>query len=276
MIKNKRILITGMAGSIGSELMRQLAPNNKIFGIDTNETGIFDLIEEHQLKGQWVYGRIGDVRDMNTVNDVFSDFKPEIVIHAAALKHVKPNEDYPLEAIQTNVIGTYNVIYCAKKWQTKRFVFISTDKVVNANSIMGGTKKLGEIMARNNGFVAVRFGNVMGSRGSVIPFWQNQIEKGGPITVTDERMERYFMDIPEACSLVLYAAEHGKAGETWVLDMGERVNVLELARKIIKETKKDIKIKMIGIRPGETLSERLMTEEEEKTATKRGRFNIIK
>lgn len=265
-----------MAGSIGSELMCQLAPNNKIFGIDTNETGIFDLIEEHQLKGEWVYGRIGDVRDMNTVNDVFSDFKPEIVIHAAALKHVKPNEDYPLEAIQTNVIGTYNVIYCAKKWQTKRFVFISTDKVVNANSIMGGTKKLGEIMARNQGFVAVRFGNVMGSRGSVIPFWQKQIEKGDPITVTDERMERYFMDIPEACSLVLYAAEHGKPGETWVLDMGERVNVLELARKIIKETKKDIKIKMIGIRPGETLSERLMTEEEEKTATKRGRFNIIK
>jgi FlaA1/EpsC-like NDP-sugar epimerase len=255
--------------------MRQLAPLNKIFGIDSNETGIFDLMEEHQLKGQWVYGRVGDVRDTKTLEDVFSDFKPEIVIHAAALKHVKPNEDYPLEAIQTNVIGTYNVIFYAKKYLVKKFIFISTDKVVNANSIMGATKKLGEIMARNQGYTAVRFGNVMGSRGSVLPFWENQINKGDPITVTDERMERYFMSIPDAVKLVIQAMEMGRGGETIILSMGKPVKIIDLAHKLIRELKSDTKIKMIGIRPGETLGERLMSEEEKKIAKKKGKFYII-
>lgn len=269
-----RILITGMAGSIGSELMRQLAPKHKIFGIDNNETGIFDLCEEHQLKGQWVYGRVGDIRNLATVEDVYSDFRPEMVIHAAALKHVKPNEDYPIEAIQTNVLGTYNVLQCAKRWEVKKFVFISTDKVVNANSVMGQTKRLGETLVRNSGkgFIAVRFGNVMGSRGSVLPFWESQVKKGDPITITDIRMKRFFMSIPEACELVIKAMDIGKGGETIILDMGKLINIVDLKKKLYGS----YPVKIIGMRPGETLDEKLMTAEEQTKAVKKGRFWIIR
>ncbi len=275
-MRNKRILVTGGAGSIGSELVRQLAPGNKIFILDFNETGAFDLAEELKQDGHWVEARIGDVRDKATVQDLFEDFKPQYVFHAAAYKHVTPMEKYPLEAIQTNVIGTFNVMSEAKRWEClEKFVFISTDKVVHSNSIMGQTKRLGETMVRNQGekFVAVRFGNVMGSRGSVIPLWQNQMNRGKPITVTDERMTRFFMTIPEACELVIEAAETGKGGECIILDMGQPVNVLELAKKILG---KDGEIKMIGIRPGETLDEKLMTLEEEKVAVKTGKFYVIK
>lgn len=271
MVKNKNILITGLGGSIGSELTRQLAKHNRIFGLDNNETSLFDLCEELQLKGQWVYGRVGDVRDMETVHDVFSDFKPDIVIHAAALKHVKPNESYPIEAIQTNVLGTYNVLHQAKNFKVKQFIFISTDKVVNANSVMGQTKKLGETMVRNAGYTAVRFGNVMNSRGSVLPFWAEQVKRGDPITITDKRMKRYFMSIPEACSLVIQAMKIGKGGETIVLDMGELKNILDVKESLYPK----YPVRYIGIRPGETLDEKLMTQEEELTAKKQGRFYII-
>jgi len=266
-----KILVTGGAGSIGSELVRQLAPKNKIFVLDTNETGMFDLCEELQLKGLWVNGRVGDVRDMTTVEDVFSDLKPDKVIHAAALKHVKPNEDYPLDAIQTNVIGTYNVIHTAQRWNVKNFVFISTDKVVNANSIMGQTKRLGETMARNAGYTAVRFGNVMGSRGSVIPFWQSQVDKGDPITVTDSRMKRYFMSVPDACTLVIEAMNLNLKGKTIILDMGKSKKITDLA----KELHPNHPIKIIGIRKGETLEEKLMTSEEELSAKKKEKFYVI-
>lgn len=266
-----KILITGGAGSIGSELVRQLAPDNKIFILDSNETGMFDLCEELQLKGLWVHGRVGDVRDMRTVEDMFSDFKPDTVIHAAALKHVKPNEDYPIEAIQTNVIGTYNVLHTAKRWKVKQFVFISTDKVVNANSVMGQTKKLGETMVRNAGYIAVRFGNVMGSRGSVIPFWAEQVRRGDPITITDPNMKRYFMSIPEACGLVIKAMEIGKPGQTVVLNMGKLKSIMELK----EELHPGYPTKIIGIRPGETLEEKLMTQEEELKAQTIDNFYVI-
>lgn len=276
MLKNKRILITGGAGSIGSELVRQLAPSNKIFILDQNETGAFDLREELKQDGHWVHSRTGDVRDKEVVRDVFEDFKPQIVFHAAALKHVTPNQEYPEEAIKTNALGTWNIIAESKRWEClEKFVYISTDKVVNAHSIMGATKLLGEIMVRNQGkgFIAVRFGNVMGSRGSVIPLWQNQKDRGKPLTVTDKRMTRYMMSIPEAVNLVIEAANLGKGGECFILNMGEQVNILDLAEKILN---KKGKIKMIGIRPGETLDEKLMTIEEEKLSRKVGNFFVLK
>lgn len=279
MIKNKRILVTGGAGSIGSELVRQLAVNNKVFILDQNETGTFDLREELKLEGHWVHSRTGDIRDKSTIADVFEDFKPQYVFHAGALKHVTPGEEYPEEMVKTNIIGTLNLIQEAKRWEClEKFVFISTDKVVNAKCIMGITKLCAESIVRRmgKGFVAVRFGNVLGSRGSVIPIWQSQIEKGKPITVTDERMKRYMMTIPEAVNLVIQAGIKGVGGECFILDMGEQVNVLDLAQEILNKSSKKTGIKMIGMRTGETLEEKLMTEEEEKIAIKDGNFYVIK
>ena len=272
-IKNKRILVTGGAGSIGSELVRQLAPQNKIFILDISERA-FVLSQELKQKGYWVEARIGDVRNMDTVQDLFEDFKPQYVFHAAALKHVSPHEHYPYEAIMTNAIGTYNVLHQAKRYEClEKFVYISTDKVVNANSIMGITKKVGEVMVKNRGGIVVRFGNVMGSDGSVIPIWQKQLDEGKDLTITDYRMERFMMTIPEAVGLVIKAAEEGKGGEIRILDMGRKVNLLDLAQAIVKGT--DTKIKTIGIRPGETLSEELMTAEEQERAVKKGNFYIL-
>lgn len=270
-MKNKRILITGGAGSIGSELVRQLSKNNKIYVLDQNESGLFDLTDS--LKGKKVWGRVGDIRDYKTVRDVFEDFKPQIVFNAAALKHVPLMEYTPLEAIQTNVIGHYNLIHVSRIFEcVEKFIYISTDKVVSSNSIMGATKRLGEIITLNQGkgYVVVRFGNVMGSRGSLMTIWQRQADKGEPLNVTDERMERYMMTIPEACELVIKAAEEGKGGETYVMDMGKKYNILELAKQLTGKTK------IIGIRPGETLTEELMFEEEKKRAVKKGKFFIIK
>ena len=275
-MKNKRILITGGAGSIGSELVRQLAPKNKIFILDFNETATFDLTEELKLKGYWVNCRIGDIRDKETIADVFSDFKPQIIFHAAAYKHVTPMEIYPEEAVETNVLGTLNVLRAANRWEcTEKFVYISTDKAINSSSVMGATKKVGEIMVKNKGGIVVRFGNVLGSRGSVIPLWQASINRGEPLNVTHKDMTRFFMTIPEAVELVIEAAEIGKPGSIMIMDMGQPVNILELAKKIIKDSGKDVGIRMIGTRPGETLDEKLMTIEEEKYAKKVGKFWII-
>ena len=272
-IRNKRILITGMGGSIGSELAHQLSRSNKVFGLDISERA-FVLSQELKQQGRWVEARIGDIRDMETVRDLFEDFKPQYVFHAAALKHVSPHEHYPYEAIMTNSIGTYNILHQAKRYEClEKFVYISTDKVVNANSIMGITKKVGEVMVKNRGGIVVRFGNVMGSDGSVIPIWQKQLDEGKDLTITDYRMERFMMTIPEAVSLVIKAAEEGKPGEIRILDMGKKVNLLELAEHIVKGT--DTKIKTIGIRPGETLSEELMTLEEKERAVKKGNFWIL-
>lgn len=277
-MKNKRILVTGGAGSIGSELVRQLAPKNKIFILDNNETETYCLSEELKQKGYWVKPRVGDIRDMETVSDLFEDFKPQVIFHAGAYKHVPPNEIYPLEAIKTNIIGTYNVLHQAKRYEClEQFVYISTDKVVNAQSVMGATKKVGEIMVKNAGGIVVRFGNVMGSRGSAVPIWQRQLDEGKPLTITDERMERYMMTIPQACELVIKAAEEGEGGSIYIMDMGKPVNILETLKQVLaKAGIPDHPIQTIGIRPGETLDEKLMTAEEEQRATKKGNFYIIK
>lgn len=278
-MKNKRILITGGAGSIGSELVRQLVAKNKVFILDINETGMFDLVEEFKHEGYWIHGRVGDIRDEKTLEDVFSDFKPQVVFHAAALKHVTPGEQTPLEYIQTNIIGTYNVIKYAKKWEClEKFVFISTDKAVQSSSIMGATKRVSEIIVRNQGkrFVVVRFGNVLGSRGSVIPLWQKAMDQGKALKVTDERMTRYMMTINEACDLVIQAAEIGIGGEIIILPMGKKVNILELAEKLVKEAQTDTPIDIIGMRPGEQLTETLMTLEEEQVAEQDGKFIVIR
>lgn len=278
-MKNKRILITGGGGSIGSELVRQLSKSNKVFILDFNETATFDLTEELKQKGHWVHCRIGDIRDKETVEDIFCDFKPQIVFHAAAYKHVTPMEWYPIEAIQTNVLGTYNILHASKRHDVEKFVYISTDKVINAKSVMGITKKIGEVMVQNSGkgYVAVRFGNVLGSRGSVIPLWQGQIDRNESLTVTHKDMTRYFMTIPQACELVIEAAEKGKGGEIYILDMGNPINIFNLASEILEKSgRQDLGIKMIGIRPGETLNEKLMTDEEEKIALKEGKFFVIR
>lgn len=279
MIQDKNILVTGGAGSIGSELVRQLAKYNRVFILDFNETSLFDLITEEQQKGHKVYGRVGNVRDEKTLDDVFSDFRPDIVFHAAAYKHVTPMEMYPREAVDTNIIGTLNVIEHAKKYEVKKFVFISTDKAVQSSSIMGASKRVSEIITRNQGqgFVVVRFGNVLGSRGSVVPIWQRQIDQGKKITITDPDMERYMMTIEQACELVIEAAQVGEGGEIMILDMGKKIKILDLAKKILAEAKQDPEaIDIIGLRPGEELSEKLMFEEEEKIAVKSGKFFIIK
>lgn len=271
-MRGRRILITGVAGSIGSELARQLSKDNKVFGIDINESGFFDIQQE-----TGIFGRVGDIKDVETLRDIFSDFKPQVIFHAGAYKHVPLMEEYPIEAIQTNIMGTYNLIAEAKRWECmEKFVFISTDKAVQATSIMGATKRMGEILVKNQGkgFVAVRFGNVLGSRGSVIPIWQKQIDRGQPVTITDERMERYMMTIENACELVIKAGNEGEGGEIFILDMGQPIKVLDLAKQIIGD--RDIVIKTIGLRKGEVLEEQLMFEEEKSRAIKKDNFFIIK
>lgn len=273
-MKNKRILIAGGAGSIGSELARQLAKKNKVYILDINESGVFDIVDEVKKN---IWGRVGDIRNYATVKDVFEDFKPQIVFNCAAYKHVPLMEYTPMEAIKTNVEGHYNLIHIANTWEClEKFVFISTDKVVSSNSIMGATKRLSEIITINKGGIVVRFGNVMDSRGSLLKIWQRQIDSGKKLTVTDDRMERFMMTIPEAVELVAKAANDGKGGEIFVMDMGERVNILKLAKDVLKKAGKEPEIEMIGLRPGETLTEDIMFEEEKSRAIKKGKFYIIK
>ena len=260
-IKNKQILVTGGAGSIGSELVRQLCKENAVYFIDNNETSLFDLYEDLKQSGFTVYARVGDIRDSKIFEEIYAEFRPDLLYHSAALKHVTPSSWSPEEYISTNITGTLNVLKFAMKYKI-RVINISTDKVVHSNSVMGATKKVAEIMTRDAHQVSVRFGNVMGSRGSVLSIWQKQIEEGRPLTVTDERMTRYMMTIPQACGLVIKAAEIGKDGEIFILKMGEQVNVLSLAHEILKKSGKDVGIKMIGSRPGETLDEKLYTQEE--------------
>ena len=277
-MQGKRVLVTGGGGSIGSEIVRQLAPNNKVFIVDINETAAYDLREELRQKGHWVHSRTGDIRNTETVFDVFSDFKPEVVIHCAAVKHVTPNNEYPEEAFSTNIQGTYNLVREAKRWEClEKFVFISTDKVVNAKCIMGITKLCAESFVRLQGqrFVAVRFGNVMKSRGSVLEIWERQIEKGEPLTITDWNCERYMMSIPEACSLVLEAGERGDNGELWIMDMGDRKTLKQLYDDFLTGKDFNPEVKLIGLRPGEALKEELMTEEEWRNSIKKDNFYIL-
>ena len=269
---NKRILITGGAGTVGSELTRQLYKRNKLYLLDINEMGL------HELKTDLgVPVRVGDIRNRETVKDVIDDFRPQVVFHAAAYKSVDMMEYSPREATSTNVDGTANVLDYAKIYSTERFIFLSTDKVVNAASVMGQTKKLGETMTVNSGkgFIAVRFGNIMGSRGSLIEIWERQINQGKPITVTDDRMKRYFMTKEEAVNLVIEAAKIGEGGEVICFDIGKPVNIRQLAEELVKKLGRDIPIENIGNRGGEVLEERLMTIEVERRVIKKGKFLII-
>lgn len=273
----KRCVVFGGAGSIGSELVRQLvALKHKVYVVDINESAIFDLTDE--LEGHDIWGRVGDIRDSKTVHDIFEDFKPQWVFNCAAYKHVPLMEYTPLEAIQTNVVGHYNLIHEAKTHREtlEKFVFVSTDKAVSSHSVMGATKRLGEVITLNQGkgYIVVRFGNVMNSRGSLLRIWQKQHDSGKPLTVTDENMERYMMTIPQAVSLILRATEKGSGGETFVLDMKKRVNINELAEQILGFTG-GVK-KVTGLRKGETLLEKLMFEEEEQRAVKEDDFYVIR
>ena len=278
-IGDRTVLITGAGGSIGSELANtalQFGPA-KLVLVEIDETELFHLTNKFKFAGAKIVPVIADVRDRAKMEKTFSLHRPEIVLHAAAYKHVPIMEHYPEEAIKTNVKGTMVLAECAIKEGVKVFVNISTDKAINPTSIMGATKRASEELLRNfnlrksTKFISVRFGNVIGSRGSVIPFFQQQIKDGGPVTVTHPDMKRYFMAIPEAVLLVLEAAAAGAGGETFVLDMGEPVKIADMAREMIKlsgrEPEVDIPIVFTGLRAGEKLFEEILgtTEETEPT-----------
>ena len=275
-LQNKVILVTGGGGSIGSELCRQIAKFNpkKLIILDIYENGAYDLQNELKRNYPNLNTRvlIGSVRDQVRMGSIFEKHRPYIVFHAAAHKHVPLMEDSPGEAIKNNVFGTYNVAKCADKYETKKFVLISSDKAVNPSSVMGATKRFCEMIIQsmqpqsNTKFVAVRFGNVLGSNGSVIPLFRKQIEEGGPVTVTSREISRFFMTIPEAAELVLQASNYAKGGEIFVLDMGKPVKIYDLAVKLITlsgyKPNVDIKIKITGLRPGEKLYEELFLDTE--------------
>ena len=289
-IRDKNVLVTGASGSIGSELCRQILRFSpaKLEALDFDETGLFNL--ENELKQLFpkknIQVIVGDIRDKSKIHSIFQRECPQVVFHAAAYKHVPMMETYPEEAIKTNVFGTRTLIEEAYKAGVEAFVLISTDKAVNPVSVMGMTKRLAEIisLAFGNGsaprIIAVRFGNVLGSRGSVIPTFMEQIRRGGPVTVTHPDMERYFMTIPEAVLLVLQAGAMGKGGEVFVLDMGKPVKILDIARELIRfhnlEPDKDIPIVFTGVRPGEKLREYILTDEESVDTTTHRQIYIAK
>lgn len=281
-LQGKRVLVTGAGGSIGSELCRQIArmsPSILIL-LGKGENSIYEIDRELRMKYPKlaIEPVIADVRDKQRIDEIFQFYRPEAVFHAAAHKHVPLMERQPVEAVKNNIFGTKTVAEVAKHYKTETFIMISTDKAVNPTSVMGATKRVAELIVQSlNGtgttkFAAVRFGNVLGSRGSVIPLFKKQIASGGPITVTHPDMKRYFMTIPEASQLVLQAGALAKGGEVFVLDMGEPVMIVDMAKDLIRlsglEPEKDIAIQFTGLRPGEKLFEELLTAEEGTTATK--------
>lgn len=278
LVKDKVVMVTGGGGSIGSELCRQIAANEprQLIIVDIYENNAYAIQQELLQK----YGTkldlkvlIASVRDSKKMDRLFDEYRPQLVFHAAAHKHVPLMEDAPEEAVKNNIFGTYNVANAADRYGAERFVLISTDKAVNPTNVMGATKRVCEMViqsmaarSRKTLFMAVRFGNVLGSNGSVIPLFKEQIEAGGPVTVTHPDIVRYFMTVPEAVSLVLEAAYMGRNGRIFVLDMGKPVKILELAENLIKMAGfipyKDIKIVFSGLRPGEKLYEELLMDEE--------------
>lgn len=277
-VHQKTILVTGGGGSIGSEICRQIAkfPIKQVVIFEIYENSAYSLqVELKQLgiPSEKVKVEIGSIRDKIKLQEVFEKYKPELVFHAAAHKHVPLMENNPEEAVKNNVLGTLNVLQCVAAFKIEKFILISTDKAVNPTSVMGVTKRIGEMLVEamdrvveTTEFVAVRFGNVLGSNGSVIPLFKMQLEKGGPITVTHPEIERYFMTIPEAVRLILEALTFAKGGEIFVLDMGQPVKILDLAKNFIRlsgfEEGEDVEIKFTGLRPGEKLYEELLMAEE--------------
>ncbi|XMB66894.1 nucleoside-diphosphate sugar epimerase/dehydratase [Mycoplasmatota bacterium zrk1] len=288
-IEGKTVLVTGGGGSIGSELCRQIVSYKakEIIIFDIYENGAYDLqqellrtIEKNERLNTEIKVLIGSVRDLDRLEEVFTEYKPEIVFHAAAHKHVPLMEHSPKEAVKNNIFGTYNTAITAIKHDVDKFVLISTDKAVNPSNVMGATKRFAEIIIQTlqkrgrTNFSAVRFGNVLGSSGSVIPLFKKQIKCGGPVTVTHENIIRYFMTIPEACQLVLQSGAFATGGEIFVLDMGEPVKILDLAEKMIRLSGytpyEEIEIKFTGLRPGEKMYEELLVStQNHKTANER-------
>ncbi len=289
-VRHKVVLVTGGGGSIGSELCRQIAAKHPktLIIFDIYENNAYEIQQElvREYPSLHLEVLIGSVRNTSRVESIFEKYRPEIVYHAAAHKHVPLMEDSPNEAIKNNVFGTYKTALAADKYGTKRFVLISTDKAVNPTNVMGASKRICEMIIQdlNTGsktdFVAVRFGNVLGSNGSVIPLFKKQIEAGGPVTVTDKRVIRYFMTIPEAVSLVLEAGAIAKGGEIFVLDMGKPVKIDDLAKNLIRlsgfEPGTDIEIVYTGLRPGEKLYEEMLMDEEGLTDTANDMIHIGK
>ena len=285
-IKDKVVMITGAGGSIGSELVRQIVTREPKFLIliDVNETGIYAIQQEIRIQMKQGIIPVVDgisliksIREKDALEAVFKEYKPELVFHAAAHKHVPLMESVPEEALKNNILGTFNLIKLSDKYNVQKFVNISTDKAVNPTNVMGATKRFNEMMLQTlnksskTKFVAVRFGNVLGSNGSVVPLFKKQIQSGGPLTVTHPDITRYFMTIPEAVSLVLQSAVYAKGGEIFVLDMGKPVKILDMAEKIIElsglKPYEDIDIQFVGLRPGEKLYEELLMDEEGMTKT---------
>jgi len=290
-IEGKVVLVTGGGGSIGSELCRQIATHSpaQLIILDIYENNAYDI--EQELKRHCpnlnLLTLIASIRDKVKVRDVFEKYRPQIVFNAAAHKHVPLMETSPNEAVKNNVFGTLNLAKAAEEFRVETFVQISTDKAVNPTNIMGATKRICEMIVQTIGkhsehtnFVAVRFGNVLGSNGSVIPLFKRQIEEGGPVTVTHKDIIRYFMTIPEAVSLVLQAGAYAKRGQIFVLDMGEPVKIYDLAYNLIKlsgyEPNVDIEIKCTGLRPGEKLFEERLMAEEGLQKTANGSISIAK
>lgn len=286
--KGKVVLVTGAAGSIGSELSSQIVAYKpkKLILFDIWENGMFELKQKFVEVGfeKNITYIIGNIQDIGRLQQVFQLYKPNYVFHAAAYKHVPLMEENPIEAVKNNIFGTYNVVNMSKEYNVERFVLVSTDKAADPKSVMGMTKLFAEMIVRSTEsstkYMTVRFGNVLDSNGSVVPIFRKQIEKGGPVTITDKKMTRYFMTIPEASSLILKSAYLGKGGELFVLDMGKPVSILDLAQKMIRLSglipDKDINIVYTGIRKGEKLTEKLFTNIEKLDTTKDNKIFVSK
>ena len=289
-IKGKVVLITGGGGFIGGELCRQVAAYSPkslvILDIYENNAYLTELDLKEKYPAINIRTVIASVRDKDKINEVFKTHRPQIVFHAAAHKHVPLMEEEPAEAVKNNVCGTLNVALAADNYKAEKFVLISTDKAVKSSSVMGATKRIAEMIVEymnersQTNFSAVRFGNVFGSSGSVVPIFKRQIESGGPVTVTDKTVTRYFMTVKEAVSLILHAAAFSVGGEIFVLDMGNPVNIYDLAVKMIKSfgltPDKDIKIRVTGLRAGEKLSEDLFGKKETVTPTRNKKISFVK
>jgi len=288
-LDGKVIIVTGGAGSIGSEIVRQIAnyEYKTLVVIDQAESALYDLQQELKQNGFHNFVPIvGDIRDRNKMNIIFQEYKPNMVFHAAAYKHVPLMEYNSYEAIKVNIAGTKSIVDLSVDYNVEKFVFVSTDKAVNPTNVMGATKRIAEMyiscMQQKNktNFITTRFGNVLGSNGSVIPLFKKQIEKGGPLTVTDKEITRYFMTIPEASQLVLEAAAMGKGGELFIFDMGKSVKIFDLAKNMIKLSglryPEDIDIKITGLRPGEKLYEELLANGENVLPTYHKKIMISK
>ena len=288
LINKKVVLVTGAGGSIGSELCRQIMLHDpkQILLLDNYENSLYDI--ELELKTNHpnsdIRAIVANIREKERLDTIFEKYNPEIVFHAAAHKHVPLMENNPTEAIKNNVFGTYNLVNCSDKYNVKRFILISTDKAVNPTNIMGATKRLCEMIIQaknkqsNTEYVAVRFGNVLGSNGSVVPLFKKQLAHGGPLTVTHKEITRFFMTIPEAVALVLQAITYAEGGEIFVLDMGEPVKIYDLAKSLIELSGytlgEDMEIEITGMRPGEKLYEELLMNEENLEATKHEKIYI--